>query len=80
MCGLTCRVGAHNSHDTRLYPKCDTCSSRFLRRDELTRHVRTHTGEKPYECDICGVKFAGRRDLNKHTYIHTGEAPYVCLS
>ena len=29
------------------------CNGHFARRDELTRHTRTHTGQKTFQCPIC---------------------------
>ena len=40
---------------------------RFARADELKRHMRTHTKEKPFECRLCGAKFARRDHLNLHS-------------
>lgn len=28
------------------------CKGRFSRSDELSRHIRIHTGQKPFKCEV----------------------------
>ena len=36
---------------------CTFCDKVFQRRDKLTRHILTHTQEKPHVCPDCGKGF-----------------------
>ncbi|AWO97315.1 putative E3 SUMO-protein ligase EGR2-like [Scophthalmus maximus] len=54
------------------------CERRFSRSDELNRHVRIHTGQKPFQCTICARSFSRSDHLTTHTRTHTGEKPFSC--
>ncbi|KAI9207450.1 uncharacterized protein BJ171DRAFT_408263, partial [Polychytrium aggregatum] len=44
----------------------DTPSFRFARSHDLTRHIQTHTRERPHVCPRCHRQFARRDALRRH--------------
>lgn len=74
---LKYHIRRHGPESSRTHV-CYFCSKKFVTKNELKRHLYTHTGERNYECKECGKRFIQPGHLQEHTRLHTGHKPFKC--
>ncbi|XP_061398183.1 transcription factor Ken [Musca vetustissima] len=72
-------AGANHLYKSKDRYTCKFCGKVFPRSANLTRHLRTHTGEQPYKCKYCERSFSISSNLQRHVRnIHNKERPFKC--
>lgn len=57
---------------------CPYCGHMSRDSYDLKKHIRTHTGERPYACPHCSFRTKDSSTLRDHCRTHTREHRYNC--
>ena len=67
-----------NSQEIDNLLKCPDCSYSTVYKSNLRVHMKTHSGEKPFQCPDCSYATAEKSTLRRHLKTHSGEKPFNC--
>lgn len=57
---------------------CHVCGQCFSSMNRMYRHIRTHSGVKPFTCEQCGKSFTRKEHQLRHMHVHSGVKRYKC--
>ena len=57
---------------------CNYCNYTSPKRYLLSRHMKSHSEERPHKCSVCERGFKTMASLQNHVNTHTGTKPHNC--
>ncbi|XP_065162605.1 transcriptional repressor CTCF-like [Atheta coriaria] len=57
---------------------CNYCNYTSPKRYLLSRHMKSHSEERPHKCQVCERGFKTLASLQNHVNTHTGTKPHLC--
>lgn len=61
--------------------KCPFCPYTAKQKGIMKRHIRCHTGERPFPCPMCGKRFTRQEHVRSHALsVHRHFWPVTCKS
>ncbi|XP_017013764.2 transcription factor Ouib [Drosophila takahashii] len=81
----TMRRGLKKSGKSEKRPKvslpvffCDQCGNNITGKSSFDRHLRKHSGIRPFQCELCPARFLSSGELKGHQVMHTGDRKFQC--
>lgn len=74
------RIAPRKSQMSTANHMCNYCNYTSPKRYLLSRHMKSHSDERPHKCTVCERGFKTLASLQNHVNTHTGTRPHMCKS